>query len=234
MPEPPSLASLAAADHSAATLERAPLGADAPLLVDVPFVYPPIPTTFVERRWLSTRGGGDVRWLPAASGVYFAFADGRCAYIGQSTNLRNRVGGSHEHLKDGDLIGYVEIPLKYLNFSECHYIAICRPSRNFGGERSSEKARWRFEDLRKAKDLQKVEAAPAVVAQADEKPLVLAISNVAKLSGLPESRIRKLCDYGRMPKPMRVGSLIRWKAAEICDWIDRGMPKMRDWEVVSE
>jgi excisionase family DNA binding protein len=56
-----------------------------------------------------------------------------------------------------------------------------------------------------------------------ESPLVDA-KEAAGLCRISESMLYKLNAEGRMPAPVRIGSLMRWRRREILDWIDSGCP----------
>ena len=40
--------------------------------------------------------------------------------------------------------------------------------------------------------------------------------------------VRRLADSGKMPRPVRVGSLLRWRRTDIENWIAAGCPSCRD------
>lgn len=74
--------------------------------------------------------------LPDNPGIYFLWeADGVCAYVGQSVNLRGRVRLSHEHLKPTDKISFIETSRRELTWTESFYIGLLRPYRNGGSHR---------------------------------------------------------------------------------------------------
>lgn len=54
------------------------------------------------------------------------------------------------------------------------------------------------------------------------QPLLLSVRQVAGLVGCGPQHIRRLSDVGRMPRPMKVGRLVRWRRAEIKAWIADG------------
>jgi excisionase family DNA binding protein len=61
-----------------------------------------------------------------------------------------------------------------------------------------------------------------------EPPALLDVKAVAVLLGGCSTRhIYRLSDSGRMPLPLRLGSLVRWNRAQIQEWIDAGCPKVR-------
>jgi hypothetical protein len=78
--------------------------------------------------------------IPCTSGIYFFWRHKSVRYVGQSIRLNQRARLSHEHLKEKDLLSWVEVPIPSLDFAEGFYIGILRPERNFG-----ERAKWRKE-----------------------------------------------------------------------------------------
>lgn len=70
--------------------------------------------------------------LPQSSGVYFAWSNGFCEYVGQSINLSKRVKLTHERLLPTDMISYLLFDPIELMYAESYYIGIMRPQRNFG------------------------------------------------------------------------------------------------------
>jgi excisionase family DNA binding protein len=44
------------------------------------------------------------------------------------------------------------------------------------------------------------------------------------LGGCSRRHVVRLADAGRMPRPIRLGSLVRWRRAELEAWIDAGCP----------
>lgn len=45
---------------------------------------------------------------------------------------------------------------------------------------------------------------------------------VAELCGCSVRTVRRLADSGRMPRPVKLGSLIRWRRTDVMDWIESG------------
>jgi excisionase family DNA binding protein len=57
---------------------------------------------------------------------------------------------------------------------------------------------------------------------------LLDVKSVALLLGGCSTRhIYRLSDAGRMPRPIRLGSLVRWRRAEVMSWIEGGCPPIR-------
>jgi excisionase family DNA binding protein len=58
-------------------------------------------------------------------------------------------------------------------------------------------------------------------------PLLLDVRAVAALLDCSARHVYRLADAGRMPPPVRVGALVRWRRGEIEDWIAAGCPALR-------
>jgi excisionase family DNA binding protein len=57
-------------------------------------------------------------------------------------------------------------------------------------------------------------------------PLLLNSREVADLIGASPRTIVRLADSGRMPRPIKVGALTRWRRSELDAWIARGCPRV--------
>jgi excisionase family DNA binding protein len=66
-------------------------------------------------------------------------------------------------------------------------------------------------------------ATVAAGAPADE-PLLLDVKAVAALLGCSSRNVYRLADAGKMPRPLKVGTLVRWRRADIETWIANGCP----------
>ena len=53
---------------------------------------------------------------------------------------------------------------------------------------------------------------------------LLDAQSVAKFCGCSARTVRRLADAGRMPRPIKLGSLVRWRRSELADWIASGCP----------
>ena len=56
---------------------------------------------------------------------------------------------------------------------------------------------------------------------------LLDVQEVAALLGCSTRHVYRLADAGKMPKPVRLGALVRWSKATIEDWIADGCPHCR-------
>jgi predicted DNA-binding transcriptional regulator AlpA len=57
---------------------------------------------------------------------------------------------------------------------------------------------------------------------------MMSVDDVAMEIGCCSRSIRRWDDSGRMPKPVKLGSLIRWPRAVIEQWIADGCPNVRN------
>ncbi|MBI4583927.1 MAG: helix-turn-helix domain-containing protein [Planctomycetes bacterium] len=53
---------------------------------------------------------------------------------------------------------------------------------------------------------------------------LLSVRAVGALLSCSERHVRRLSLSGRMPQPVRIGSLVRWRREEIEEWIAAGCP----------
>ena len=61
----------------------------------------------------------------------------------------------------------------------------------------------------------------------DRAPELLDVKAVAALLGCSCRHIYRLSDAGRMPRPLKVGALVRWRRADVLSWIDEGCRPVR-------
>ncbi len=54
---------------------------------------------------------------------------------------------------------------------------------------------------------------------------LIGVQELAKLLGCAPRTIYRLADGGRMPRPRKLGGLVRWSLAEIRKWVEDGCPK---------
>jgi excisionase family DNA binding protein len=58
-------------------------------------------------------------------------------------------------------------------------------------------------------------------------PALLDVRAVAALLGCSARHIYRLSDSGRMPRPVKLGALVRWSRASIDEWLAAGCPAVR-------
>lgn len=62
------------------------------------------------------------------------------------------------------------------------------------------------------------------------------LMNVRQVAGtikLSQRTIWKLLAAGKMPRPVRIMRAVRWRAAEIDEWIRRGCPSTSEFEAAT-
>jgi len=53
---------------------------------------------------------------------------------------------------------------------------------------------------------------------------LLDVNQVGELLNCSPRHVYRLADAGKMPRPLRLGSLVRWNRESINDWIAAGCP----------
>lgn len=62
---------------------------------------------------------------------------------------------------------------------------------------------------------------------ADSLSALLDVQAVAALLDCSTRHVRRLADSGRMPSPIKLGNLLRWKRSDLEHWIDAGCKPIR-------
>lgn len=57
---------------------------------------------------------------------------------------------------------------------------------------------------------------------------LLDVGAVAAMLGCSTRHVYRLADSGRMPRPVKLGALNRWRPAEIENWLASGCPSCRE------
>ena len=57
---------------------------------------------------------------------------------------------------------------------------------------------------------------------------LLDVGAVAHILSCSTRHVYRLADAGRMPKPVKLGSLVRWPKKAVVDWIAGGCPDCRE------
>lgn len=60
------------------------------------------------------------------------------------------------------------------------------------------------------------------------RPEMLNVQQVAEILGCSPRHVYRLADSGKMPKPVRVGTLVRWSFDDLAAWINEGCPAVAD------
>ena len=58
------------------------------------------------------------------------------------------------------------------------------------------------------------------------KPALLDVAAVAALLSCSKRHVCRLSDGGCMPRPLKLGSLVRWQRTAIHQWIKNGCPRV--------
>jgi len=53
---------------------------------------------------------------------------------------------------------------------------------------------------------------------------LLDVRAVAAMLDCSQRHVYRLADAGRLPRPIKLGALIRWRRAELQNWLDAGCP----------
>jgi excisionase family DNA binding protein len=56
---------------------------------------------------------------------------------------------------------------------------------------------------------------------------LLSVDQIAAMLNCSARHCYRLADAGKLPRPVKLGSLVRWRADEIAEWIDSGCPSCR-------
>lgn len=68
---------------------------------------------------------------------------------------------------------------------------------------------------------------------ADLSPILVDARRAAALLGIGLRTLRTMDAAGKLPAPVRLSpGCVRWRVAELRDWIDAGAPDRATWEIV--
>ena len=56
---------------------------------------------------------------------------------------------------------------------------------------------------------------------------LVGVRDVARMLGCSGRHVYRLSDAGKMPRPVKLGQLVRWRRAELIGWLDAGCPSVR-------
>ena len=56
---------------------------------------------------------------------------------------------------------------------------------------------------------------------------LLDVGSVAALLNCSRRHVYRLADAGKMPRPVKLGALVRWRRAELELWLENGCPPVR-------
>ena len=61
----------------------------------------------------------------------------------------------------------------------------------------------------------------------ERAPELLDVQAVATLLDCSARHVYRLSDAGRMPRPLKLGALVRWRRSDVLGWIDDGCVPVR-------
>ncbi len=65
-----------------------------------------------------------------------------------------------------------------------------------------------------------------------DRPGMLTVHDVARMLNCSARTVYRLVDSGRMPRPVKLGALVRWPGRVVESWIGEGCPKAEEMEVI--
>ncbi|MBX3435311.1 MAG: helix-turn-helix domain-containing protein [Pirellulales bacterium] len=68
---------------------------------------------------------------------------------------------------------------------------------------------------------------PTLQQPAESPAKLLDVRTVAELLDCSTRHVYRLADAGRMPAPVKLGTLVRWPRQAVEDWISAGCPSCR-------
>lgn len=71
----------------------------------------------------------------------------------------------------------------------------------------------------------KPETAEDVKPQLADPSQLIGVDKVAELLECSPRHVYRLADSGRLPRPRKIGALVRWPVGEIRKWVEEGCPK---------
>lgn len=63
----------------------------------------------------------------------------------------------------------------------------------------------------------------------DDTSLLIDVKTLAALLKVSSRSVFRFVDEGAVPDPVRLGTLVRWRLAEILEWIECGCPPRQKW-----
>lgn len=63
-----------------------------------------------------------------------------------------------------------------------------------------------------------------------ESGLLLTSDGLARLLKISKRGLMRLRSAGKLPRPVQLGRLVRWRTAEIQEWVEAGCPDLATWE----
>lgn len=74
-------------------------------------------------------------------------------------------------------------------------------------------------------------AAPiASATEWNEAGLLVTSDGLARLLQVSKRTLMRLRSAGKLPRPVHFGRLVRWRTAEVREWVEAGCPALSFWE----
>ena len=70
------------------------------------------------------------------------------------------------------------------------------------------------------------------ICMADVGPLLLTAKELARLLGVAPCTVWTWHAAGRIPLPVKIGGVTRWRRSEIEQWIEAGAPGREKWQAM--
>lgn len=65
-----------------------------------------------------------------------------------------------------------------------------------------------------------------------QTPELLNVKAVAALLDCSQRTVWRMADAGRMPRPLKLGAMVRWKKTDLHSWLAEGCPMVRTVKAV--
>lgn len=63
------------------------------------------------------------------------------------------------------------------------------------------------------------------VPESPDANILIGVERVAEKLNVSTRHVRRLTESGAIPRPIRLGALVRWRLVEIDEWIAAGCPR---------
>lgn len=64
----------------------------------------------------------------------------------------------------------------------------------------------------------------------NEAGLLVTSDGLARLLQVSKRTLMRLRSSGKLPRPVQLGRLVRWRTAEVREWVEAGCPALSIWE----
>ena len=67
---------------------------------------------------------------------------------------------------------------------------------------------------------------------APAESVLIDVEQVAAILRCSTRHVYRLADAAKMPRPLKLGALVRWRRSELLDWIDASCPPHHTWQTM--